>query len=71
MYYRDYNMYMRVLPDSDWQFVIKGRISFRSMNEYDKILEKIRCVLNKNSVYEFKITPFYDRDIAKQLEIPY
>lgn len=71
MYYRDYNMYMRVLSSSDWQFVTKGRICFRSMNEYDKILEKICCVLNKNSVYEFKITPFYDRNIEKQLEIPY
>lgn len=71
MYYRDYNMYMRVLHSSDWQFVTKGRICFRFMNEYDKILERIRCVLNRNSVYEFKITSFYDRNIEKQLEIPY
>lgn len=71
MYYRNYSMYMRVLPDSDWQFVAQGRICFRFMKEYDEILEKIRFVLNKNSVYEFKIVPFYDKSIAKQLEIPY
>lgn len=71
MYYRDYIMYMRVLPGSDWQFVVRGRICFRSMKEYDKRLEAIRRVLNENSVYEFNIIPFYDRDMLRQQEIPY
>lgn len=71
MYYRDYIMYMRVFHNSDWKFVTRGRICFRSMKEYDRCLEKIRCVLNKNSVYEFNIIPFYDRDMLRQQEIPY
>lgn len=71
MFYRNYSMYMRVLPDSDWQFVTHGRICFKVLKEYDKSLEEVRRVLNKNSVYEFKIISFYDRDITEELEIPY
>lgn len=71
MHYRDYIMYMRVFPDSDWQFITRGRICFKCLKEYDKCLAEIRRVLNENSVYEFNIIPFYDKDMSIQLEIPY
>lgn len=71
MYCRDYSMYMRVFPGSDWQFVTQGRIRFKVLKDYDNRLKEICRVLNKNSVYEFKIIPFYDGSILKQLEIPY
>ena len=68
-----YDIYVRIYPDSFWEFVFKGRVKIRSYIAYERYLSKLCAVLNESSVYEFKIISCYEKykKDNRQLDCPF
>ena len=70
MYY-NYTLYFRIFPDSEWQFIVSGRVKCRSYIAYEQYLAELRRVLNKNSVYAFRVVSCYERDNERDVKLPF
>lgn len=69
--YRSYIVNMRTFPDSDWLLVFCGRIKTKTYIEYERRLNELRRILNKDSIYQFQVVSCYDQDEKKQMELPF
>lgn len=70
MYY-NYALYFRIFPNSEWQFLVTGRVKFKSYIDYERHLSELRRVLNKNSVYAFRVVSCYEKDKERELDLPF
>lgn len=68
--YFSYDLYVFIFP-GPWRFVTSGRVRVRSYMDYERHLNNIRKVLNKNSVYQFKVVSCYEKTKDVQLELPF
>ena len=69
--YFNYDLYVRIFPDDSWQFVTSGRVKVKSCMDYERHLNDIRKILNKHSVYQFKVVSCYEKTKKVQLELPF
>lgn len=69
--YFNYDLYVYIFPDSSWKFVTSGRIKVKSCMDYERHLKDIGEILNKHSVYQFKVVSCYEKPKEIQLELPF
>lgn len=69
--YFSYDLYVYIFPNSSYQFVTSGRIKVKSYLDYERHLKDIREILNKHSVYQFKVVSCYEKNKEIQLELPF
>lgn len=72
MYY-NYDLYIRIFPDSPWEFIFKGRVKMKSYIAYERYLFKLCVILNENSIYKFKVVSCYEKheEDTRQLDCPF
>lgn len=70
MYY-SYRLYFRMSSDLPWQFLTFGRVKAKTYIQYERYLTELRRVLNKNSLYMFKVVSCYEKFKDIQLECPF